>query len=297
MTGPSPSADSDDRKRIAIGQCAASGSGSADPPPRSSAVWPKGAMRGGRPRGALATHAQHRSDRQRADGAEPPARATARPPRGALPRTAASPAMSAIVRATRRRRSVPRPESALHLGEGDGPPSRGRRERSRRLAGRAGDSSVQRRAAGGWPGLVWPLRSSPRPSPNSRARRRRRARRPAASACRPTGRSGRGAAPRSGRRTAPAPRSGTRTGPSLPVRPQRHGFIAATNWNRAGKIAVRAARAIATRPSSSGWRSASRTSRPNSGSSSRKRTPWSARVTSPGASPGPPPTIAAYEAV
>ena len=83
----------------------------------------------------------------------------------------------------------------------------------------------------------------------------------------------------------------------MPANPHGHGFMAATSWNRAGKIAARPTRAIATRPSSIGWRSASRTSRPNSGSSSRKRTPWSARVTSPGDRCGPPPTIAAYETV
>ncbi len=44
-------------------------------------------------------------------------------------------------------------------------------------------------------------------------------------------------------------------------------------------------------------RSASRTSRSNSGSSSRNSTPWSARVTSPGDRCGPPPTIAAYDIV
>ena len=79
--------------------------------------------------------------------------------------------------------------------------------------------------------------------------------------------------------------------------PQGHGFIAATNWKRAGNVVARPTRAIDTRPSSSGWRSASRTSRANSGSSSRNRTPWSARVTSPGDMRGPPPTMAAYESV
>ena len=73
--------------------------------------------------------------------------------------------------------------------------------------------------------------------------------------------------------------------------------MAATSWNRAGSVTAPAARTIVTRPSSSGWRSASRTSRENSASSSRKRTPLSARVTSPGTSRGPPPTIAAYELV
>ncbi len=69
------------------------------------------------------------------------------------------------------------------------------------------------------------------------------------------------------------------------------------SWNRAGNVLARPARAIETRPSSIGCRSASRTSRSNSGSSSRKRTPWSARVISPGDIRGPPPTIAAYEIV
>ena len=70
-----------------------------------------------------------------------------------------------------------------------------------------------------------------------------------------------------------------------------------SSWNRAGNVAARPARTIATRPSSSGWRSASSTSRSNSGSSSRNSTPWSASVTSPGDSRGPPPTIAAYDVV
>ena len=78
-----------------------------------------------------------------------------------------------------------------------------------------------------------------------------------------------------------------------PAKPHGHGFIAATSWKRAGNVVARPARAIATRPSSIGWRSASRTSRSNSGNSSRNRHPWSARVTSPGDICGPPPTIAA----
>ena len=52
--------------------------------------------------------------------------------------------------------------------------------------------------------------------------------------------------------------------------------------NRAGKVAVRAARAIVTQPSSSGWRSTSSTRRSNSGISSRNSTPWWARLISPG---------------
>ena len=52
-----------------------------------------------------------------------------------------------------------------------------------------------------------------------------------------------------------------------------HGFIAAINWNCAGKSMRRAAREIVTWPVSSGSRRASSTSRPNSGSSSRNSTP------------------------
>ena len=111
---------------------------------------------------------------------------------------------------------------------------------------------------------------------------------------------------RSGRATGPTPAAGTGPGRAapqpharseLPANPHGHGFIAATSWNRAGKIVARPTRETATRPSSIGWRSASRTSRPNSGSSSRNRTPWSARVISPGDMFGPPPTIPAYEIV
>ena len=79
--------------------------------------------------------------------------------------------------------------------------------------------------------------------------------------------------------------------------PHGHGFIAATSVNRAGNVAARPTRTTATLPSSSGWRSASSTSRPNSGSSSQTRTPWSASVTSPGDIRGPPPTIPAYDTV
>ena len=46
--------------------------------------------------------------------------------------------------------------------------------------------------------------------------------------------------------------------------PHGHGFVAATSMKRVGKIAVRWPRTIATRPSSSGWRSASSAGRGNS---------------------------------
>ena len=52
-----------------------------------------------------------------------------------------------------------------------------------------------------------------------------------------------------------------------------------------------------TTPSSSGWRSASSAGRRNSGSSSSSSTPRCARLASPGLGPGPPPTIAATDAL
>ena len=121
--------------------------------------------------------------------------------------------------------------------------------------------------------------------------------RPAAS--RSTGRSGRAAGRRRAAGSARARASGQLHGAirTTPAKPHGHGFIAATSWKRAGNVVARPAREIATRPSSSGWRSASSTSRSNSGSSSRNSTPWSARVTSPGDRCGPPPTIAAYDSV
>src|SRR6185369_8346655 len=64
--------------------------------------------------------------------------------------------------------------------------------------------------------------------------------------------------------------------------PQRHGFIAATSWTRAGNVTWVLARATLTLPVSSGWRSESSTGRWNSGSSSRNRTPRCARLISPG---------------
>ena len=67
-----------------------------------------------------------------------------------------------------------------------------------------------------------------------------------------------------------------------PRNPHGHGFIAPTSMKRAGKTAVRAARAMRTHPSSSGCRSTSSTCRLNSGISSRKSTPWCARLISPG---------------
>jgi site-specific DNA recombinase len=77
----------------------------------------------------------------------------------------------------------------------------------------------------------------------------------------------------------PSPTSQTPPTPSTPplndggmaTKPQ--GFIAATNWNCAGKSACRVAREMVMRPDSIGSRSTSSTVRANSGSSSKKRTP------------------------
>ncbi len=73
--------------------------------------------------------------------------------------------------------------------------------------------------------------------------------------------------------------------------------MAAMSWKRAGKSACRAAREIVMRPLSSGSRSTSSTWRLNSGSSSRKSTPWCASEISPGRGGDPPPTSATAEAV
>ena len=74
--------------------------------------------------------------------------------------------------------------------------------------------------------------------------------------------------------------------------PRAHGqpLHAATSIVRAGYVTARWPRTTTTEPSSSGWRRASRAARPNSGSSSRNRTPWCASVTSPGLGGTPPPT-------
>ena len=68
---------------------------------------------------------------------------------------------------------------------------------------------------------------------------------------------------------------------SSPI-PHGHGLDAATSMKRVGNAITRWPRTIVTRPSSSGWRSASRLERTNSDSSSRNSTPWWASVASPG---------------
>ena len=79
--------------------------------------------------------------------------------------------------------------------------------------------------------------------------------------------------------------------------PQPQGFEAATSVTRVGKTITRWARTIVTRPSSSGWRSASSAGRMNSESSSRKSTPLWASVASPGVGGDPPPTRPEAETV
>jgi len=78
--------------------------------------------------------------------------------------------------------------------------------------------------------------------------------------------------------TRPGPRRRWRHAPNAAEDRSRsrtdHGFAAATSVNRAGNSTEPTARAMTTRPSSSGWRSPSTASRRNSVNSSRNRTPW-----------------------
>ncbi len=66
---------------------------------------------------------------------------------------------------------------------------------------------------------------------------------------------------------------------------------------RAGYSTVNCARLMVMAPSSSGWRRTSSAPRLNSGSSSRKRTPWCAIEISPGCGGAPPPHNPASEMV
>ena len=136
-----------------------------------------------------------------------------------------------------------------------------------------------------------PRRHARAPRRTTRRRRRRRsARRSAPPARRRSDRGDRAAARTAARDSAPA-RCGVQRHSRVGSveKPHGHGFIAPTSMKRAGKTAVRAARAIVTRPSSSGWRSTSSTWRLNSSISSRNSTPWCARLTSPGRGCEPPP--------
>ena len=225
------------------------------------------------PVGPGRTDAEHLS-RPRGRRAARRATGSGRPPRGARPRTAGDPARSAIVRATRRSRSVPRPLS----------PSRSASSIARRAA-----TALSRQIDRSSRPDIRPFR---RPLRRARWTLRARATRSATTAelsGSSAAMSAAGAHPRhrdphvdpvAERPRHPARvalrnlRARTGTVPvSSPASPHGHGFIAATNWNRAGNVVARPTRATDTRPSSSGWRSASSTSRENSGSSSRKSTP------------------------
>ena len=67
----------------------------------------------------------------------------------------------------------------------------------------------------------------------------------------------------------------------VPPAPHGHGFAAMTSWNRLGRSTDPQLRDTRHQPDSSGSRSASSTSRENSGASSMKRTPWCARDSTP----------------
>src|SRR3989344_4519909 len=74
--------------------------------------------------------------------------------------------------------------------------------------------------------------------------------------------------------------------------PQGQGFEAAMSMKRLGNINVFLAREMVIFPSSMGWRKDSKTSRWNSGNSSKNSTPRWARVISPGFMGFPPPMTA-----
>ena len=82
-----------------------------------------------------------------------------------------------------------------------------------------------------------------------------------------------------------------------PSKPQGQGLPAQTSSGRAGKRALIIARVTSMRPSSSGWRRASSTEGAKAQTSSRKSTPWWARLTSPGRGSRPPPTSPAADTV
>ena len=73
--------------------------------------------------------------------------------------------------------------------------------------------------------------------------------------------------------------------------------MAHTSMKRLGYVTEPFAREMVMLPSSSGWRIVSSTAGENSGSSSRKSTPLSARLISPGCSALPPPDMATFDTV
>jgi hypothetical protein len=72
--------------------------------------------------------------------------------------------------------------------------------------------------------------------------------------------------------------------------PHGQGFMAATSWKLAGKVKDPWARLMVTILSSMGCLNTSSTRVPNSGNSSRNKTPRCAREISPGCGQFPPPT-------
>jgi hypothetical protein len=104
----------------------------------------------------------------------------------------------------------------------------------------------------------------------------------------------RGTAPRSNPVPARVHRGWPLDSGSVPAHrtPNWHMFMLPMSWKRAGKSAGKSAcpptRATATTPSSSGCLSDSSTERGNSGSSSRRRTPWCPSVRECLLSPGVP---------
>ncbi len=73
--------------------------------------------------------------------------------------------------------------------------------------------------------------------------------------------------------------------------------MAATSMKAQGRVTLPALREMETWPSSSGWRNTSSAPRLNSGSSSRKSTPWWASEISPGPGIVPPPSRPTSEMV
>ena len=213
--------------------------------PASSA--PRGRRRGarGRPRDRSPSHARARRGRR---SCARPSASAARRGRVSTPRARASPQDPSprCPGALARRADASRIERCSRAREPGAPGARGRR-RQRLGPARcvmAAASSPSARLAGST-ATSRSMRSSSGPL-----------RRPCASA-----------------RSRSAQRQ-----PSPPSQP--HGLVAHTSMKRAGPWR-RWARAIATRPSSSGWRSASSAARENSDSSSRNSTPLCASATSP----------------
>ena len=273
-------------------------------PRRDRAARSARRTRGPRPRPSRAVRcapiAEHLSAPWSRRGA-PPVSGTRRPRRDASRATTASPARSAMVRATRSSRSVPRPLAGLELRQPNDVAPGGAIERAGRSQGASGQAGVQRIMSAGATRAAATARAAAIRAPTTAEasgsgptddRRRRdprhldpqvdpvakRARHPPLVAL---GDAGGHRQPRSdARRTA---RTRVHRGDQLePGRKRRR--------------PARPARSPPARPRAAGGAPRGRP-RSNSGSSSRNSTPWSASVTSPGDSRGPPPTIAAYDIV